>query len=215
MAAPTPWILACAFCCAGVLVCEWRGLPRGVWLFKPLAAAAFLAAALAAGALDSGYGRILLVGLALCWLGDVLLIPDDSEPAFLAGLGSFLLGHVAYGVAFATLGVDLVWLGASAVGVAGLGAVVLRWLGPHLEGVFRVAVPAYVLVIGSMLVASLAAVGAGATPACAVGAAAFAVSDVSVARDRLVTPTSANGAWGLPLYFAAQLVLAGTAATVG
>ena len=42
------------------------------------------------------------------------------------------------------------------------------------------------------------------------GALAFAISDLAVARERFVTPSFVNGAWGLPLYFAAQLTLAGT-----
>jgi uncharacterized membrane protein YhhN len=205
-----PWILLCAASCAGLLVSEWREARVGVWIFKPIAATAFLAAALAAGALDSDYGRLMLAGLGLCWLGDVLLIPKGSEPAFLGGLTSFLLGHVVYAVAFASLGVEASWLAGAMVGIALLAAIVLRWLAPHLEGVFRLAVPAYVVVIGSMLATAIAAAGAGATVGVALGAAAFAVSDLAVARDRLVKHEFINGAWGLPLYFAAQLVLAGS-----
>ena len=43
-----------------------------------------------------------------------------------------------------------------------------------------------------------------------VGAFGFALSDVSVARDRFVEPAFANGAWGLPAYFASQCVIAYT-----
>jgi hypothetical protein len=38
----------------------------------------------------------------------------------------------------------------------------------------------------------------------------FALSDISVARDRFVSKAFANRAWGLPMYFAAQLILAST-----
>jgi len=48
--------------------------------------------------------------------------------------------------------------------------------------------------------------------AIALGAAMFALSDVSVARDRFVAKAFVNRAWGLPLYFAAQLILASTVA---
>jgi hypothetical protein len=48
----------------------------------------------------------------------------------------------------------------------------------------------------------------------AVGALAFAASDVSVARDRFVRPEFVNRAWGLPLYYAAQLLLATTPALI-
>lgn len=42
----------------------------------------------------------------------------------------------------------------------------------------------------------------------ALGAVAFAVSDISVARDRFVKRAIANKAWGLPLYYTAQLLFA-------
>jgi len=44
--------------------------------------------------------------------------------------------------------------------------------------------------------------------AVAVGALAFTASDVSVARDRFVRHEFLNRAWGLPLYYAAQVLLA-------
>ena len=39
-------------------------------------------------------------------------------------------------------------------------------------------------------------------------AVAFYLSDVSVARDRFVAPGFGNRIWGLPLYYAAQLLFA-------
>jgi hypothetical protein len=47
---------------------------------------------------------------------------------------------------------------------------------------------------------------------CAVSVAAFAISDLSVARERFIAPTFANLAWGLPLYFAAQLAIGASVA---
>jgi hypothetical protein len=40
------------------------------------------------------------------------------------------------------------------------------------------------------------------------GAGLFYVSDLAVARDRFIAPGFANAAWGLPLYYGGQLVLA-------
>jgi len=37
---------------------------------------------------------------------------------------------------------------------------------------------------------------------------AFAASDISVARDRFVAPAFINRAWGLPLYYVAQISFA-------
>lgn len=212
LSSPAMWAALCALACGLLLGAERRGWQKGIWIFKPLASTAFVATALAAGALESSYGLLVLTGLVLCWLGDVLLIPEDSAGSFLAGIGSFLLGHVAYAVAFATLGLDAAALAASAGVVAALGGWILRWLWPHLEGIFRTAVPAYVLVIGSMVATSVASVAAGASPAIAFGAILFAVSDVAVARSRFIEAGFANSCWGLPLYFGGQVVLAMTVA---
>jgi uncharacterized membrane protein YhhN len=211
----TIWVLLCVLCCGLLLWSEGRGQRAGVWLFKPLASTGFVATAVAAGGLESSYGRWILAGLVLCWLGDVLLIPERSEGSFLAGIASFLLGHVAYTIGFATLGLALTTLLVSGLVLAALGLLALRWLGDHLRGVFVVAVPVYVVVIGSMAATSLATVSAGGAATIAVGALLFAVSDLFVARDRFVAPGFANAAWGLPLYYGAQLVLATTVATVG
>jgi uncharacterized membrane protein YhhN len=36
----------------------------------------------------------------------------------------------------------------------------------------------------------------------------FFISDLAVARDRFVAPSFANRSWGLPSYYAGQLLLA-------
>ena len=179
---------------------------RGV--AKLAASCGFVWAALACGALESAYGRFVLAGLVACWWGDALLIPPGQGRAFLLGIAAFLSGHVAYAIAFVGLGLSLP---ATAAAVVAIGLCVWRlwlWLGPHVGGDMRVPVQAYFVVISGMAIASVGAAGAGASAWGAVGAIGFAASDVSVARDRFVAPGFANGAWGLPLYFASQLVLA-------
>ena len=199
---------ALAACVAALLVAEYRGSRTGVWVAKPAAAACFVAAALSFGALDSSYGRFVLAGLALSLCGDVLLIPDERPRAFRAGMASFGLAHVAFAVAF-SLRFASAALAALAAIAAGLAAWrILRWLRPHLPPDMRGPVRAYLAVIAAMLVCA-----AGAAPASVwiiVGAAMFGASDLAVARERFVARSFANGAWGLPLYFAAQLVLAST-----
>jgi len=44
------------------------------------------------------------------------------------------------------------------------------------------------------------------------GGLLFVLSDLAVARDRFVAPGFINRAWGLPTYFAAQLLLAASVA---
>ncbi|MBB3048333.1 putative membrane protein YhhN [Litorivivens lipolytica] len=206
---PTPVQLPALICLLSVallLVFERQGLRRAEWLFKPLAALAFIWAGLACGALDSVYGQWILMGLVLCMAGDVLLIPRGQGPAFLAGMAAFLLGHLGYAIAFLQLPLDMRALLGAVVGMGLAAALVLRWLWAYLDAQFKVAVVAYVLVISAMVCLAVATGHSWVI----IGAIAFAVSDLSVARNRFVAPGLFNRQWGLPLYFASQLVIAAT-----
>jgi uncharacterized membrane protein YhhN len=193
-----------------MLVSERRA-PRLEWIFKPLASACFVALALQAGALESQYGQLLLAGLVLCLLGDLLLIPV-SDVSFTAGLGSFLLGHVCYALAFLQLAEHPTFQPLSLVPVGMLGALSLRWLWPQLPTRMKLPVVAYVLVICAMLVAAASALTSKPGIWILVGAWGFAISDLSVARNQFVSPGFINRLWGIPLYFASQLMLAATPA---
>jgi len=202
-----PWIALTTAAVAMLLLSEWRGFRPGVWIAKPLASTGFIGAALAAGAQDSGYGWLVLLALVLSWLGDVLLIPDDPR-SFVAGLGAFLLGHVAFAVAFLSRGVSPL-----AVGIAALVLFLpmrwaLRWLGPHVSREMATPVKAYVTVISIMVMCAVGAVAAGGPPVILAGAVAFYASDLAVARQQFVAKTILNKLWGLPLYYGAQLLLA-------
>ncbi len=170
---------------------------------KPVASAGFIGVALSAGALDTAYGSWVFLGLLLGAAGDVLLL-GASRGAFLAGLVSFLMGHVAYVVAFVILGLE--WPVVLIVGGVSLvvGAFVFVWLYPHLDRAMVGPVVAYVAVISVMVVTAAAST----APVVILGAVAFYFSDLSVARDRFVAPGFVNRVWGLPLYYGAQLLLA-------
>lgn len=195
---------------AGLLYAVHGDRRRAEWAFKSLAALTFIATGAAAGAFESTYGTLVFVGLLFAAGGDLLMVPKDRR-AFLAGLVSFLLGHVWYAVAFGLRGLDLAWL-LSAAALAGLIVVpVMRWLWPHVERPMRAPVVAYVLVITTMVALAAGTYGAHGNAWILVGAVAFYLSDLAVARDRFVKKAFLNRAWGLPLYFFAQLVIAGTA----
>ncbi|MGB5811459.1 MAG: lysoplasmalogenase family protein, partial [Polyangiales bacterium] len=66
----------------------------------------------------------------------------------------------------------------------------------------------YMLVIAAMCAAAIGVSGAGAPWMIPVGALMFTVSDIAVVRDRFVSPGFINRFWGLPLYYAAQLIIA-------
>ncbi len=203
-------IVLCAFAVAGLLVAEYRDSRVGLWLTKPIASAAFIWLGLVSGALDSGYGRLVLLSLALCLLGDILLIPRDRPKVFRAGVFAFLLGHVAYSAAFLSRPLAPGGLLAGAVVLGIVILAVLRWLGKSLPPEMVGPVRTYMLVIGVMSALACGVTAAGGPWAVAVGALSFTASDISVARDRFVRHQFINRAWGLPLYYSAQLLLATT-----
>lgn len=204
-----PYVLLTLAAVAALLVAEWRGLRPGIWIAKPLASTAFLGAALAAGALHTGYGQWILLGLALSWLGDVLLIPK-APAAFTAGLAAFLLGHLAYAVAFLGRDPSLAAMLGAALALAFPIVKVLAWLAPHVPAGMRLPVRAYVAAITAMLVTAAGAAFSTGNPVILAGALAFYVSDLAVARQQFVERTIRNKLWGLPLYYGAQLLLAAT-----
>ena len=191
---------------AALLWAEWKGSRLGIWLAKSLASTLFVITAILAGALASPYGRIMLVGLVLSWLGDVLLIPRRQR-FFVAGLASFLLAHLAYSAAFLLKPLAVLPLSLAAIAMAVFAVIIVRWLWPHLPRNLRAAVVAYVAAISLMVVlaaGTTVAIGFGLL----IGAVMFAVSDVFVARDRFVSASVTNRFRGLPLYYSAQLVFA-------
>jgi len=67
-------------------------------------------------------------------------------------------------------------------------------------------------VISLMVMCAAGTVWEHGDPVILLGAAAFYVSDLAVARDHFVVRGFTNKLWGLPLYFGAQLLLAWTVA---
>lgn len=206
MFSPTLTISLAAFSVTAMLWSEARA-PSWEWLFKPLASICFITLALQAGALDSSYGQWLLAGLVFCLGGDVLLIPEDDK-CFLLGLGSFLLGHVLYAVAFLQLPLNLVTMLWGLIPVLMLAILSLRWLWPHVPGKMQVPVLAYIGVICTMLLMASSTWGTAAGTWIIVGAWGFALSDLSVARNQFIKQDFRNRLWGIPLYFGSQMLLA-------
>ena len=200
------WI--CAIAVAALLFGEWRGDRKLVWIAKPLASAAFVIAAIdSVHRAPSRYGSTLLVAFLLSWLGDVLLIPQ-SKRVFLAGIGAFLLAHVAFIVAFVGLRADRSTLVIAFLALSLFGIVVMRALAQRLRGGLRFAVAAY---IATIVIMASCAIGT-LRPLIIAGAVAFFVSDLFVARQRFVQKSFVNKAIGLPLYYVAQFLLVATLA---
>lgn len=194
-----------------LVISDLRQWHLGRYLFKPLAAAAFIWLALLLDATHSEYGRIMLLALVFCMAGDLLLMPD-TPPTFLAGLVAFLCGHLLFAIAFYQLGDHTIGMIISILPALLLAGITLRWLQPHLPENMRFPVALYVLVITVMLLCAGHTVGTTAAPLIIIGAWAFAASDLAVARRNFVDPSRVNALWGTPLYFAAQMILASSIA---
>lgn len=205
-AALAPAVL-CAVAVIALVACDQKEFRPGRYLFKPLAAVAFVWLAWEMGATDSAYGRWLLAGLVACMAGDLLLMPD-SEHFFLAGLVAFLCGHLLFAVAFLQLPHSYAGLLATVVPAVFLLVIASRWLLPCVASDMKLAVAIYMAVITGMLLCAGSTVGQPASTLAISGAWGFAISDLAVARQQFVKPSRWNGLWGTPLYFLSQMVLA-------
>jgi uncharacterized membrane protein YhhN len=177
--------LICIAACLALVAAERTHHPAR-YVAKPIASAAFIVAGLHAP-------PWIVAGLVLGALGDLALL---FERGFLPGLVAFLLGHLAYVVAFPP---HDAWLAPPALA----GALALAWLWAHL-GRMRIPVILYVAAIVAMVGGALAT----DNHLLWAGAIAFFASDLSVARDRFVERTWVNRVWGLPAYYGGQLLIA-------
>lgn len=171
---------------------------------KMSGACGFIATALLAGAMKHRYGRIILIGLIFSWFGDLFL---SYSGMFLQGLVSFLIGHIAYSIAFASHAFQLKRSAAAFAAMTLPVAGVLIWLWPHLEEM-RIPVIAYTAVISVMFVLSIGLLGLPGGRLACIGALAFWISDIFVARGAFVTRDLFNNLIGSPLYFGGQVLIA-------
>ncbi|QYX81057.1 lysoplasmalogenase [Streptomyces akebiae] len=191
-----------------------------------LAAKPLLMPLLAAYAYTRGAPRPLLAALLFGWGGDVLLL-SDAEPAFLAGMGSFAVGHVCYLVLFGGLGrrggldgadgldgagglgrsgqpayggASGVWSGV-AYGLALVVAVASLW--PGLPAELRLPVAGY-----SALLTTMAWAAARVGLVAGLGGALFVVSDMLIATGVAEWPQPPRpDLWIMLTYLAAQYLL--------
>ena len=182
---------AAAGALALIVAVDWaavyRQWARAERVAKPLVMVALAWLALTMGAADDQAGRCVLVALVFSLAGDAFLL-RESATNFVGGLSSFLVAHLAYVLAFLTLGFQRWWA------LAGLLIAVLLSLtagrrivqGAIADGgaALGAGVAAYLLVICAMVVT---ASGTG-RPIVLLGAVSFLVSDTVLALDRFVGP---------------------------
>lgn len=210
----TIWVGICGLGLLLALAGEYRSNTALSGLGKLVAASSYIGAAMSLGALGTEYGRVVLAAMALCWVGDLLLVSKNNKLLFLAGLVSFLLGHLGYIGAFAVRGISVPALALAALVMAVFAWRVLAWLNPALDLNMRRPVIFYVIAISAMMAMATATFSAHGGLAVLLGGLLFVVSDLFVARNRFVAPGFINRAWGLPVYFSAQLLFAASVAVV-
>lgn len=200
-------ILATGITALGLAMLLFLNWKQSTWApaAKALASVGFVALALSRDATASGYGRLILVGLIAGLAGD-LLLELRAAAGFLLGLGAFMFGHLAYTGAFVLDQPDWGLAALAAVALTVLGVGVAKWLRPHLTPSLKVPVLIYIVVILAMTAAGIGL--ADHRLLASVGAVAFLASDLAVARERFVQPGFVNSAWGLPLYYLGQVLLA-------
>ncbi len=150
------------------------------YIAKPLTMVVLIAAVLAMNPASTAARVFFVVALVFSMIGDIFLMLPNREKWFVFGLGSFLLGHLAYIPGLALLGLSIPELGigllvvAVAVGLIGMRIVAgVRQREPKLV----IPVTVYMSVI-SLMVAT--AIGTGRIVAIA-GAALFFCSDALIA----------------------------------
>lgn len=202
-AVSTTLLLLAGIAAVGNWIAVARAHQTGIYVCKPLTLALMVASACTLDPATSHAVRIwFVVALVLSLLGDVfLMLPTD---AFVAGLGSFLLAHVAYIVGL-NLESDGNWWWAIPVAVA-VGVLGTRLVqGIRRSGHPEMVVPvvAYVLTIAVMVASALASGNAVA----AVGAVLFMISDSLIGEQRFVQPRGWQPVAIMVTYHLAQALL--------
>ena len=174
-------------------------------LVLPLTVAAstgFLLMALAGRCWSTWYGRFIALGLAGCWVGDVV-----GPANFMAGVAAFLAAHLGFIIAFLCHGPRRNNL------VRGLlvllpSALLAAWLLPHVSAGDQPLVVAYLVVISVMVALAAGASGSPGGRWALAAAIIFYVSDIFVARWRYVAPGPLNMFLCYPLYYTACVLFA-------
>ncbi len=157
------------------------------------------------------YFHYLFIGLIFCLMGDVCLALPQGK-AFRGGLVAFLVGHVFYIFSFLSLTSTFHWISIGPFIIFVMSAFIFFWLRPHL-GSMLLPVLLYILVItvmasGAWAVFRNSSFQMSGRTLILVGSLCFYVSDVFVARNKFIKEEYRNRLLGLPLYYAAQFLLA-------
>lgn len=190
-----PALLAFGICAVSNWIAAATNARRAEYLFKPATLVA-----LAWWTIARGAPAPLVVGLLCSLAGDVfLMLPANL---FAAGLGSFLVAHLAYlTVLDSPVGQRAFWTLGLLIATAPLGMRILRAVPrPRLRAACVVYMLALVTMAGSALAAGPAAA--------AIGGTLFLASDTMLAWNRFVRPWPWAHTFVMITYHLGQLGLA-------
>lgn len=157
---------------------------------------------------------LLITGLVFCWMGDVLLMFEESDPVFfILGLAAFLFGHLFYIVYFSQLSPqpgkiqqqNLLLLLPVAVYIC-----MLMYLLYPLLGNLKVPVTVYAIVIASMLsmaLRQLQKIDSKTARLFVAGATSFVLSDSLLALNKFYQPFAQAGFLIMLTYCLAQYLI--------
>ena len=174
----------------GVAGADWLAVAHGnkrvEYVCKPATIVLLVACALLVHPISETQRAWFVAALVLCLAGDVfLMLPSDR---FLAGLGAFLLGHVAFSIGFLSSGFSAARAALAMTGLIIVGAVFMQRVvrGVRASGNPRLAPPvvAYGVAISFMVAVALAS----RQPLAVVPALLFYVSDSLISYCRFVAP---------------------------
>lgn len=180
------------------------------WVTKPSTMIALIAAAILLVPVQPEVRAWMVVGLVCSLAGDVFLMLPHEQ--FVAGLASFLVGHVAYVVALAVAasrsgGVSMPWavvgLAVVCVAVATLGRTVIRRVHSGDQSNLTIPVIAYLSVISAMVAAAFVT----GNPWAIGGALFFYSSDGLLAWNKFVQPVGVARPVIMSTYHLAQFGL--------
>ena len=204
----TALLILTALVAVGDWVAVARDQHRVELALKPLTLILLIAAAASA---DLGDAKPwVIAALVLGLIGDIALMfaaQDTADAAFIGGLSAFLLGHIAYAVAFLRHGVQGLQFAGGVLIVSGVAALLLPKLIPGVRAAGGSQLLGPVLgYVGALGLTTALAVGTGSALT-AVGGVLFLASDGTLAWQRFVRVLPHGRVTVIITYHLAQILI--------
>ena len=188
---------------SGLVVSEYYNFKIGEYIFKPVAALSFVFISFKLGALESGYGRLILFSLALCAVGDILLLNRKLKISFFCGMLVFAIAHLLFSLSFIKSSTfDFASLVTFLPLIMILGCINFMYLLPRMPHKLKPFILLYGLAIFMMITSAYTFMYE--QKLILIAAIFFVLSDIFVAKDRFIKRSTKNALLITPLYFAAQ-----------